>query len=664
MRTGPLRPLALALLGLGLLLAPRPGLAGDDWPQFRGPGRDGRGAAEGLLPAWVETRPRELWRRPIGGGYSGITVVGDRLYTLALEGGEEVALALDRATGERLWSVSLGASGEAFPADGPRASPTVAGGTVYVVSSQSVLAALEAGDGAVRWKRSLLGDEERPPRFGYSVSPLVDGDLLLLETGKPGEAPGVVALDRATGEVRWGALEGPPGYSSPIAVELHGVRQYVFFRRVNSELVSLSTAGEVLWRQPTAGLAIIVSPLFLPPDRFFVASSDDGFGGLMVRVLRDGEGFRTEEVWSERLMRNHFNTSVVVDGHLYGFDNATFRCLDAATGERRWAQRGLGKGSLVAAGDLLFVLADDGTLALVRATPEAYVELGRIAAMRGRAWTAPSLADGRLYLRDFDEIVAYDVSGEGGGEAVPAVTAAAPAPPAGERAVPSQIDLEEVIARHVAARGGAERWRRVTSLAMSGSYAAFSEVSPFELLRRRGDLYRLSFEMLGGPAIRARDERGAWGRHPLLFPEPQRVEEDPYKRQFEREAWFGPALLDYRERGATAALAGAGEIEGRPTVDVELTLPDGATEIWHLDPESFLEVAVDSTVMDFTQLPEPMRQRAFYDDFREADGLVLPHRVDLEFGARLESMVVERVEVDAEFEPADLRGPEPAPAEE
>lgn len=238
---------------------------------------------------------------------------------------------------------------------------------------------------------------------------MVDGGLLLIESGGAEADPGVLALDKATGELRWSALEGPAGYSSPIVVEIGGVRQYVFYRRVRNEVVSVSTTGEVLWQHPTSALAVITSPIFFPPDRIFVASADDGMGGSMLRILQGDQGFSVEELWNERLMRNHFNTSVLVDGYLYGFDNGTFRCLDAETGERRWSKRGFGKGSLLAADDLLYVLSDSGVLALVEATPEAFVELGRVTAMKGRAWSSPSLANGRLYVRDFDEIVGYDV---------------------------------------------------------------------------------------------------------------------------------------------------------------------------------------------------------------------------------------------------------------
>lgn len=280
---------------------------------------------------------------------------------------------------------------------------------VYAISSQARVMALDAADGSLIWDRDLT--QMGPvPRFGYAISPLVDGDVVLLELGRKEEGPGVVALDGETGESRWSALSGPAGYSSAIAVEIGGVKQYVIFRAVGREVVGLSRSGEVLWRWLAEGaLSAIPMPIFFSPDRLFVSTSEDAFGGVMLRVSESSGTFVAEEIWSERLMRNHFNTSVLVKDHLFGFDNGTLRCLDAETGERRWAKRGFGKGSLIAAGELLYVLSDGGLVALVHATPERYEEAGRIQVMQGRSWTAPSLAHGRLYLRDFDEIVSLEV---------------------------------------------------------------------------------------------------------------------------------------------------------------------------------------------------------------------------------------------------------------
>jgi outer membrane protein assembly factor BamB len=375
--------------------------------------REGVGSEAGLLTQWEEGQPAIVWHQPIGSGYSAVTIVGDRLYTMAADESAELVLCLAAATGETIWKIAVGPFVQAELGDGgPRSTPTVDDGVVFTATSQSTLLALDADDGSILWKRDLT-ELGKVPRFGYSTSPLVDQGVVIVEVGDAEQSPGIVALDRETGEERWSSLEGPAGYSSAVVAEIHGVRQYLMFRRAGQEMVALSTAGEVLWRFSTPeALAAIVMPIFVAPDRVFLSTSDDSFGGHMLRVEKQADGFSVEEIWSERLMRNHFNTSVVVEGHLYGFDNGTLRCFRADTGERCWAKRGFGKGSVVAADGLLFVLSDAGLVALVRASPAGYEELGRSQVMEGRSWTAPSIANGRLYLRDFDEIVSLDVRGD------------------------------------------------------------------------------------------------------------------------------------------------------------------------------------------------------------------------------------------------------------
>lgn len=647
----PRRRLLAVLLLLATCVAP---LGAGDWPQYRGPDRSGVVADGGLLASWTEEGPTVAWRRSIGSGFSGLAVRGERLYTLEANGSEEALLAIDRRTGDTVWRTVVGETDEFFPGGGPRSTPTVIGERLFAVSSKSRLLAVDTTSGELVWEHDLA--QYGPvPRYGYSVSPLVDGDNVVVLAGDRGKGPGVIAFDRTSGDIRWQALEGPTGYSSPIVAEIGGTRQYVF--STFTGIVGLATDGTLLWQHDTGPKTALPMPVFVPPDSVFVAAADDTFGGLLIRITADGDAFRTEEVWKERLMRNHFNTSVLVDGFLYGFDNATFRCLDAENGERRWAARGFGKGSLVASGDLLFVLSDTGEVALVHATPEAYREAGRLEVMEGRSWTSPSLADGHLYVRDFDELVSLDLrSGVGTATA----TVSAPRPSTTTEGVtfgPDGLAVGEILARHAAARGG-ERWEEVERLELSGTYTAFSQPSDFRLLRLADDRYRLQFDMLGGPAIRARDATGPWWRHQLLAPEAARIEEGPYKPLLERESLFGPPLRDAATRGLAVELVGSGEINGRTTIDLEVTFPEGSKETWHLDPTTYLEVAVDSQVHDLTQSEQPMTQRAFYGDFREIDGLVIPFRVDLEFGARLEEMRVEEVRVDGAVDESWIEGPE------
>ena len=224
--------------------------------------------------------------------------------------------------------------------------------------------------------------------------------------------------------------------------------------------------------------------------------------------------------------------------------------------------------------------------------------------------------------------------------------------------------IDEIVSRYVTARGGAERWAEIETLRMRGSYSSFSFRHDFSLIRRRGDLYRLDFTLLDAPAVRARDSDGVWALHKLLNPQPAHITEGPYPPQMERESLFEPLLFDHAAKGVEVESAGLGDVDGIATVNLEVTLPDGRQETWMLDAETYLEVAVDSEIFDFTQSGEALTQRMFFDDFREVDGIVLPHQIDIEANHRLESMTVREVEVNLEIAIESFKPPPPAPESE
>ena len=412
-------------IALALTLCSLPCLhsaAAGDWPQIRGADRDGSSAETGLARSWTAAGPRLVWKKTTGEGFSGIAVAGGRLYTGAAFGDLEHALCLDAATGEEVWRTPIGKKFTEDFGNGPRSTPTVVGGRVYVASSYGDVHALDAATGKVIWSVDLQKAYGAPvPQRGYSPSPLVDGDLVLVEAGGT-EGRWLVALEAATGKLRWSVGDGPAGYSSPIAVTIDGVEQYVFVRRAEPQIISVKPDGSQYWTHQ-GWPASITMPMFVPPDRIFISASDDG-GAVLLKVSDKKGKAVVEEVWRNRLMKNHFNGSVRVGDFIYGFDNGTFKCVSAATGEQRWAHRGLGKGSLLAADGLLLVLSDQGVLVLAEATPDGYVEKGRVQALEGRTWTAPSLAAGNVCMRDHDEIACYDVSAKAA--AADAPTAATP----------------------------------------------------------------------------------------------------------------------------------------------------------------------------------------------------------------------------------------------
>lgn len=427
------RTFASVLIG-GLLLCSTAAPAAD-WPQFRGPDRNGHTPDTGLLASWPEEGPPELWRHPLGEGYSAVTVVGDRLYTLFAEppasspedateaegepaegaGGaddagtpaREFAAAFDAASGRELWRTAVDQRIETSFGNGPRSSPTVVGGRVYVLGSHGKIAALEAADGKMVWQVDALESlGGRLHNWGFSSSILVDGERAILELGLP-EGKTYAAFAITDGELLWTTGDSAgAGYNSPQIIEIHGHRHLLYL--VAGQLRGIDFDGNELWSHPWPDGESHAMPIFIAPDMVY-ASGAEGVGAAVVRITAEGEGFAIEELWSGNQMRNHFSSSLFHEGHIYGFDNATLKCIEAATGTLKWAKRGLGKGSLIYGEGHLYVLSDRGRLLMARATPEGWQETGQIQALTGRTWTAPSIADGRLYLRSHEEMVAYDL---------------------------------------------------------------------------------------------------------------------------------------------------------------------------------------------------------------------------------------------------------------
>lgn len=385
-----------------------------DWPQFRGPQRDGVSPETGLLRKWPEGGPAECWRRPLGEGFSAITVADGELFTLFADAENELAVRLDPETGEEVWRTPIGPRFDEPLGNGPRSTPTWDGERLYVLSSTGTFHALDPADGSEIWSVDAQKElEARMPVRGFTSSPLIEGDLVIVELGGA-EGKGVVAFDRTTGELRWGARETSAGHASPLAVTIDGVRQVIHLATAGRELASLLPDGSVYWTHPWPPGAIAM-PVFIPPDSIFVSASAD-IGATVVRIHTENGEPVVDEVWKDRVMKNHFSSSVLYRGILYGFDNGTFKAIDPATGEQHWAKRGLGKGSLIAADGLLVVLSDRGRLVLVEASAEEYRELSSVQALTGKTWTLPTLAGGRVYLRDHEEILCLEVSGKEGSD--------------------------------------------------------------------------------------------------------------------------------------------------------------------------------------------------------------------------------------------------------
>ena len=399
-----------------LVLGTLPTLAQDwshwqwtDWPQWLGPHRNGISLETGLfgkVPSF-----KESWRVHAGPGSSGLSVVGDRLYTMYIYSGEEYAVCLDARNGEVRWRTRTTGNDPSGSRGGgsPRATPTVDGKMVYVFSAHGKLHALDSQFGTQRWSRDIVLEFDGRG-FGAS-SPLVERNLVLIEAG--GESGhSLMAFDKTSGEVAWTAGSDEKGYSSPIIATIGQTRQAVFFTGYGLIAVAPQN-GRVLWKYTwmTSQYPNAATPVFIPPNRFFISSSS-GMGGSVVEVTATDKGYEVAEVWRNNNMQNHSATSIYYQGHLYGFDGSTLKCLDAETGEEKWKTRGYGKGTLIVADGHLVILGERCNLGIAEATPAGFVEKANAQVFRRSICeTVPSLADGRIYLRDDKEIVRINVVG-------------------------------------------------------------------------------------------------------------------------------------------------------------------------------------------------------------------------------------------------------------
>jgi len=378
-----------------------------NWPQWRGPNRDGISKETGLLKQWPAEGPALVWKASgAGGGYSSFSVANGKLLTMGLRGEREFVVAFDVATGKEAWATPHGTAFRNDRGDGPRGTPTVDGDRVYALGGSGDLSALELRTGRVIWTKNVLKEfGGRNITWGISESPLIVGNKLLVNPGGPGAS--IVALNKSDGSVIWKSQSDRAGYSSAIPVEVNGGTQVVFFTHQRAVGLDLKD-GKLLWEyaKPANDVANAATPI-ARGNRVFI-SSDYGTGGGVVEIKPDGQA---QEVWFTKEMRNHHSSSVLIGDHLYGFSGGILTALKFDTGELAWKDRSVGKGSLVYADGRLYLYSENGVVGLVEATPTGYVERGRFRIEQGSlpTWTHPVVAGGRLYLRDQDTIYAFDV---------------------------------------------------------------------------------------------------------------------------------------------------------------------------------------------------------------------------------------------------------------
>ncbi len=400
-----------------VLLAPA---AADDWPQWRGPKRDSVSREKGLLQAWPQGGPKLLWKATkLGDGpsYSTPAVSGGRIYLLAMQGNEEVAIALEEKDGSRLWAKRVGGVGK-NPASnnwpGPRSTPTIDGDALYALSSDGDLTCLGLARGELRWTRNLrkqFGGSSG--KWAYAESPLIDGELLICTPG--GSTATLMALRKTDGAVVWKAkVPGgdAAGYASVVIGEVGGVRMYI--QLLSNGVVGVEAkTGKFLWRSTKGTNKVANIPTAVFHDNRVFVSTGYGGGAALAKLTAAGSGVSATNVWASKQMANQIGGVVVLGEHLYGTNGQALLCLEFATGKAKWAMRAAGQGSLCYADGCLYVRGEKSNeVVLVEANPTAYVEKGRFSQPERSskpAWPYPVVANGRLYLRDQSVLLCYDV---------------------------------------------------------------------------------------------------------------------------------------------------------------------------------------------------------------------------------------------------------------
>jgi outer membrane protein assembly factor BamB len=425
----------LALGGLCSLcgIASMSEVRGADWTEYRGPNHDGS-SVEKLK--WPAGGPGELWKVPLTDGFSSFAVGGGKAYTLVqreVDGANmEVCVALDAASGKELWAAPLGVAkydggGNAGASDnkggdGPRSTPAIDGKNVYTMSSRLVLDCFDVSNGKKVWAHDLTKEYAgHNIQWQNAASPLIDEGMVFVAGGGAGES--LLAFDKADGHLVWKGQDEKMTHSTPTAAMIYGVRQVIFFTQ--SGLVSMAEKdGKLLWKYPFRYSTSTAMTPIVWKDVVY-CSAGYGVGAGACKVSKAGDQFKATQLWFEpaNVLNNHWSTPVCKDGFLYGifgfkeFGKAPLKCVEIATGKVHWSKEGFGPGGCTLVDGNVLVLSDAGDLVLVKASPEAYAEVGRKHVVAGKCWSSPCVSNGRIYARSTKEGACLDAGGQKTGTA-------------------------------------------------------------------------------------------------------------------------------------------------------------------------------------------------------------------------------------------------------
>ncbi|MHB1422252.1 MAG: PQQ-binding-like beta-propeller repeat protein, partial [Gemmataceae bacterium] len=413
--------------------------AEESWPQWRGPRRDGYVRMADLSTKWPQEGPPLLWQKPIGLGYSSFAVKDGRLYSLFQEGEKEIVACWRVADGEEVWRYPYDCHSRVSDYPGPRSTPTLDGERVYTVGSDGKLLCLDAASGSPRWQKDLLKEfHAATPKWGVAFSPLIDGDLVFTCPGG-GYGNSLAAFNKISGELVWNSLDDVAGYSSPLAVTIAGTRQIVFF--MGQTLVGVQASdGKLCWRYPwtTSYDVNAATPVLIEArvgdkllQYIFISSGYDR-GCALLKIgpasltsssnsagkasrVKGSSGFEVKKVYTGKQLCSHFASPVQRGEYLFGIDDSRLICMNVRSGKVLWKRPGVKKGSLLRLNDYLLVLFEEGKLQLLDAAAEKPGPIAEARPFRGgRCWTMPVVADGKLFLRNEDQMKCFELRKQDG----------------------------------------------------------------------------------------------------------------------------------------------------------------------------------------------------------------------------------------------------------
>jgi len=375
------------------------------WNQFRGSNRSGVSPENALPDILPESGPELLWKKEIGSGFSEITISGDRIYTMLSEetdsiSGSEYIAAFDAKTGNAIWRTKVDSLFFDTFGNGPRSTPAIGEDNIYSFSSYGKLTANSKEDGKTIWQVGFISEfGSTLPQWAFSSSPVLVDNTLIIEAGGT-DSRAFIGFDKNSGKVLWTKGSGISSYNSPVVAEIDGKTNIIFANQTT--LYSFNSIGDTLWTYNMTMNGPMAMPVVFDSNKIFISTVRSA-GFSIVEVNNN----TVKELINSGTMKNDFSSSLYYDGCIYGFNVAALQCISARTGEKKWTKRGFGKGSLILVDDKLLVLSDKGKLIQVKATPEAYTEQGSFQAIDGKSWTAPSFAEGKLYVRNLTEMACY-----------------------------------------------------------------------------------------------------------------------------------------------------------------------------------------------------------------------------------------------------------------